>query len=157
MPKVTFKPLTVDEYPIAERFKRATVMDAMGDGSLFDGWFPVERSYASVLAATQAKDPAASVLAWLDGVAVGQVDLRFKDNGMGHLANIYLVPELRGRGLGDQLDQYAVDFFKVRGVDKMSLKTNPKQPKVVAFYERRGWKMTVEDGYGFVWMMKDIA
>lgn len=109
-----------------------------------------------MIVATQADDPLSCVLAWKDGVAVGHVHVFIRKDGRGFLNNIYLLPEWRGRGLGDQLDAYAMGFFKRHGVRQAVLRTNPEKGKLVAFYKRVGWRLGEMSEHGLVWMEREI-
>lgn len=160
MRQIEFRPLTVDDYALAEQFKRGTVLAAMGDERLFEVWFPAERPYSVLLARAQAFDPASCVFIEVDGVAVGGVHLFVRENADGgrdgHVNNIFLLPEWRGKGLGEKLDGYAMAFFRRHGVTWAGLRTNPLQPKVVAFYQRMGWRLMGEAEEGMVWMGRDV-
>lgn len=155
--ELEFRVLQVEEYGLAEQFKRATALDATGRDDLFDTWFPPEWSYAKFLARMQAFDPESCVLALVNGKPVGHLDLRIKEDGTGYLNNIYLKPEWRGQRLGDQMDAYAMRFFAKHGTVRAALRTMPSAHKVVAYYERLGWVQERMCDDGMVWMEKDVG
>ena len=145
---LTFRPITEDDYDVAEAFKRATVRDMMGTEALFGVWFPPERSYRDFLRRTQAFDREGCVFAWVGDEIVGGLHLCLRDDGTGYLNNIYLKPEWRGQRLGDALEAFAVAYFKRHGASYATLRTYPQQPKSMAFYARLGWQLVGphEDG-----------
>lgn len=156
MEKLEFRPVTEAEHALATEFKRLTAIDAMGSAELFDTWFTPERPYAALIRESQAHDPASCALAWKDEVAVGHVHVFIRKDGRGFLNNVYLLPEWRGQGLGEQLDAYAMDFFRRHGVTKALLRTNPEQVKLVGFYQRVGWRLGEMSDHGLVWMEREI-
>ncbi len=59
-----------------------------------------------------------------------------KDQGDAWLASLYVVPEARGRGLGQQLVRALVAFAAEQKVARLWLFT----PEHAAFYARLGWR-----------------
>jgi ribosomal protein S18 acetylase RimI-like enzyme len=106
--RIHFRPIPVEDYPLAEQFKRDTTLAVNGSDALFDVWFPPERSYAAFVARTQAFDPDSCVFLLVDDEIAGGLHLCISKDGSGYLNNIYLKPEWRGQRLGDHLDAYAV-------------------------------------------------
>lgn len=156
--ELTFRVLRVEEYGLAEQFKRATARDVTGREDLFDTWFPAgKKSYADFLARMQAFDPESCVLALVEGEVVGHLDLRIKEDGTGYLNNIYLKPEWRGQQLGDQMMAYAMRFFAKHGAVRAALRTLPRATKVVAYYERLGWQQVRMCEDGMVWMEREVS
>lgn len=154
---MVFTPAGPDDDALMEQFKRDTVQAVMGDAALFDVWFPAERSYASYLERCRALDPASCVLVNVDGAVAGALHLNVHDNGNGHLNNIYLKPEWRGKGVGERMMAYAEAFFKKHGCRRAYLKTHPDATKVVAFYKRMGWQFESITPQGMVEMSGKIA
>ena len=56
-----------------------------------------------------------------------------------HLAELYVVPERRRRGLGLALMEAALDAARVRGADTMDLGTSVDDRGAIALYERLGF------------------
>ncbi len=56
-----------------------------------------------------------------------------------HLAELYVVPPLRGRGLGRALLEAAIDLARERGADRMDLGTSEADLAARALYERLGF------------------
>jgi ribosomal protein S18 acetylase RimI-like enzyme len=82
-----------------------------------------------------------------DGLAV----LRFRpglwSSGLEcYLAELYVVPPLRGRGLGRALLEAAMDLARERGADHMDLGTSESDVAARALYERSGFTNRESDG-----------
>jgi ribosomal protein S18 acetylase RimI-like enzyme len=86
-------------------------------------------------------DPRTAVNARLDGDVVGQVVLGTSETELeaGHVNLYYLIPTCRGRGLGPQLDAYAVGVLRDQGYRRATLNVSPSNGSAVRFYLRCGW------------------
>jgi GNAT superfamily N-acetyltransferase len=62
-----------------------------------------------------------------------------KDPSLGKVNLFYLRPDHRGRGLGGQLEQYAVDFLRAAGCGGAWLRVSPTNARALAFYRKHGW------------------
>ena len=51
----------------------------------------------------------------------------------------YLRPDLRDRGLGEQLDAYVRQLCRAAGVHTTTLRVSPENIRAMAFYLRHGW------------------
>lgn len=159
MDNLKFRPITRDDYELAQEFRRATVLAATGDETAFDTWFPPEKPYSVMLDTLRAFDEAACVFVEINDIPVGQLDLRIDmtdDQPAGYVSSIYLMPEWRGQGIGELMEGYAVGFFRKHGADWASLRTNPKQDKVMEFYQKLGWEVVGEARFGMVVMAKGL-
>jgi GNAT superfamily N-acetyltransferase len=56
-----------------------------------------------------------------------------------YLAELYVVPERRGQGLGRALMEAAIEFARDRGADHMELNTSEDDVAARALYERLGF------------------
>lgn len=88
-----------------------------------------------------------SVGAYLNGELVGLCDVerRGKDGreyGWAHF--FYLAPNLRGRGLGAQLVEYAVRFCREQKLHKLYLRVCRQNMSAYRFYERNGFERAPE-------------
>jgi ribosomal protein S18 acetylase RimI-like enzyme len=71
---------------------------------------------------------------------VGQIEMRLRQKvQMGYINLFYLIPEVRGIGLGDELQRYAVKVFQELGVDKAQLSVSPTNDQAMAYYRKHGW------------------
>lgn len=83
-------------------------------------------------------------LAWLDGSAVGFMQL-FRTYSTVHLANawiledLYVLPECRGSGVASALLERAVQVARESGASGMFLETAHDNVAAQRVYERAGW------------------
>jgi ribosomal protein S18 acetylase RimI-like enzyme len=87
-------------------------------------------------------DPESCVHVWQDNRIIGQIELEmwFKDPAVGYIDLFYLIPECRGKGYGDALEQYAESYFQKRNVKQIRLSVSPTNIRAVKFYKKHGWK-----------------
>jgi ribosomal protein S18 acetylase RimI-like enzyme len=79
--------------------------------------------------------------AWLDGRIVGQVEIR-RDRDDGRYARVllyYLAPDVRGNGLGDELDGYVLALLRREGFVGARLRVSPTNTRAIAYYRKHGW------------------
>jgi GNAT superfamily N-acetyltransferase len=115
-----------------------------GEGSADRFWAgagPVGREYLSRLARYMRDLPGSCVHAWHDGQIVGQIEMvrDGSDPAAGKVNLFYLRPDYRGRGLGRQLERYAVEFFRACGFGMAWLRVSPTNGRAIAFYKKNGW------------------
>ncbi|WP_409477113.1 GNAT family N-acetyltransferase [Pseudobdellovibrio sp. HCB154] len=87
------------------------------------------------------KDPGLAVHCFLDGELIGQIELGYlkTDSTCGYVNLFYLIPSVRGKGLGAHLDIYAIDYFKAKNIKRVMLSVSPTNTSAIAFYKKRGW------------------
>ncbi len=140
---LNFAPIDLDmSGDLSIRFKLEAFRAGSGsEAGFYDVYDGDAKNYLDWIRQGLDDDPESRVHVWRDGSIVGQVELsarsRFADAGYVHL--YFLVPELRGQGLGDDLDDYAAAFFSRRGIDRARLSVNRTNSRALAFYERQGW------------------
>ncbi|WP_413289774.1 GNAT family N-acetyltransferase [Bdellovibrio sp. HCB337] len=76
---------------------------------------------------------------------VGQIELRKLKDGSGFVSFYYLVPEFRNKGLGKQLDDFAINELKRRGCTRVRLTVGELNKAAQRFYEKSGWKLLGAD------------
>lgn len=139
-----FKPINLDfhvDYCI--RFREDSFVVSFGDTKKFyeeDGR-GAER-YIEWLKAKIAKDPGLAVHFFLDDQIVGQIELGYlkDDPTCGYVNLYYLTPEVRGKGLGKSLDEYVVNYFKSRKIERLRLSVSPTNLPAITFYKKMGWR-----------------
>ena len=102
---------------------------------------PGGRDYLARLSTYMADLPGSCVHAWLGDEIVGQVEM-VRDPGYpsaGKVNLFYLRPDHRGRGLGGQLERYALEFFRGLGFRAAWLRVSPTNARAIAFYTKHGW------------------
>jgi ribosomal protein S18 acetylase RimI-like enzyme len=102
---------------------------------------PKGELYLARLREKLADDPSSVVHAWLQNTIVGQVELgTFKlDPSIGYVNLYYLIPEMRGKGLSDQLDAYAIGYLRGKGYKRARLSVAPSNSRAVRYYQKMGW------------------
>jgi len=111
--------------------------------ALYAGWSE-DDAFAELQAhaAHQGVLPTTLVALAEDGALLGSVSLLVEDSPElvafpgPWLANLYVVPEARGRGLGESLVRALVAKAESAGIPRLRLFT----PRHRAFYERLGWR-----------------
>lgn len=79
----------------------------------------------------------------LDGdKLVGLVDafVSTKDSTYGFVSFYYIIPSMRGKGLGQLLDKHAVHLLKSLGCNRLGLEVSEANQNAISFYNRNGWK-----------------
>jgi len=70
---------------------------------------------------------------------VGMVGLYAKDDGVCELRKMYLLPDMRGQGIGRQLLDRMLAAARQRGFKRMELETSSKLVEAIALYRRYGF------------------
>lgn len=97
--------------------------------------------YIQWLKAKIDKDPASVVHIWQDSEIIGQIELgRLRDDPTRGYVNLYyLIPEKRGKGFGEFLDQYSTDYFRKLGLPIVRLSVSPTNGRAISYYMKMGW------------------
>jgi putative acetyltransferase len=82
--------------------------------------------------------------------------------GCVELVKFYVLPEIRGRGVGKELMEKCIDTARVLGYRQMYLESFPELGRALYMYEKVGFKH-IEGPLGYsghnactIWMVKDI-
>ncbi|SFE29768.1 Ribosomal protein S18 acetylase RimI [Lentibacillus persicus] len=111
---------------------------AVSFGNTFD--FDKEE-YLNWLKEKIANYPEGFVLAKEDNKFVGQLELsirKYEDKEIGYVHLYYITPEERGKGKGQELHDYAKQFFKSNNVSEYHLRVSPTNTSAVKFYRKIG-------------------
>ncbi|MFM6997582.1 MAG: N-acetyltransferase family protein [Limnohabitans sp.] len=117
----------------------AYARDPMGGGE------PLAPEVRARLCSDLAERPdAASFMAWLDGQAVGLVNCiegysTFKARPLMNIHDLAVLPEWRGRGIGQALLQAAQDHARARGCCKLTLEVLTGNQRALRSYEAFGF------------------
>lgn len=97
--------------------------------------------YRSWLAERIERHPGGHVHVWQDGLIVGQIEMAVGDvgAGKGYVNLFYLVPEVRGTGLGERLHEYFVKYMRAQGARVARLRVGASNPRAMAYYTSHGW------------------
>lgn len=90
--------------------------------------------------------PGARMLIWRDaaGDHMGHVRLDAGSDGVWHLAMLTVRPDRQDGGLGRTLLAAAEDFARAHGARRMHMTVVHQRPELIAWYERRGYRVTGE-------------
>jgi ribosomal protein S18 acetylase RimI-like enzyme len=98
--------------------------------------------YLAQLRHRLAELPEGNAHLWDGERIVGQAEMRLveDDPSLGYVNLFYVVPDLRGRGLGRVLHRHAVRVFSRLGKRAIRLSVSAKNDAALAFYRRLGWR-----------------
>lgn len=88
---------------------------------------------------------------------LGQLELsvkEFQEKKIGYVNLYYLVPEKRGFGKGQELHNYAKQFFKDNQVQEYHLRVSPTNTAAIKFYRKNGMVAVGSEADGKVIRMK---
>ncbi len=152
---LSFMPIDADKHSeIILDFRRDSFVFSFGEITSFD-----EGKYIEWLIENLQSYPQGSVLVSENGKWIGQLELSIKDfNEMriGYIHLYYLIPEKRGMGIGKELYQYAVNFFREYGVTEYHLRVSVTNKSAMKFYQKLGMEELGPEIEGKVIRMKGI-
>ncbi|MBF2028299.1 MAG: GNAT family N-acetyltransferase [Oscillatoriales cyanobacterium C42_A2020_001] len=138
-----FKPIDLERnHDLCVQFRADSFLCSFGSAARFykeDGSGVEE--YLQWLRHRMTEIPNSCVHVWQEEQIIGQVEMmRWKnDSSIGYVNLFYLIPEFRGQGFGQQLDQYAAHFFKHLGCHSARLNVSPANGMAMRFYLKHGW------------------
>ena len=143
IPTLQFKPIDLNERAeLTVMFRIDAFICSDGNADKFGKKnSPQAKLYLKWLHQKLSTAPASVIHAWLNDSIVGQIELGEDkdDSSIGYVHLYYLIPEIRGMKLGDQLDQYAMTYCRTHGYQKMRLSVSKSNKRALKFYKRLGW------------------
>ena len=123
------------------RFRRDSYVCSFGDDVRFNAENGADGGdYLAWLRGRIEAFPEGVVHVWRGDRIIGQMEMRLRGSpAIGHVNLFYLIPEERGRGVGDALQRYAEEVFRRAGVRVVQLSVVPGNVRAVRFYARHGW------------------
>lgn len=118
------------------KFRRDSFEISFGSGSDFD-----EEDYLNWLKEKVVDYPNGFVLVKENKKHVGQLELsirKYEGKYIGYVHLYYLIPEERGKSKGQELHDYAIQFFKYNNVNKFHLRVSPTNTSAIKFYRKIG-------------------
>lgn len=102
---------------------------------------PGARDYLAKLREHNRDIPGSCVHAWHRDRIVGQVELRRdrEDPTRARVLLYYLVADMRGSGLGDELDAYVDTVARRCGFRVAQLRVSPTNARALAYYRKHDW------------------
>jgi len=121
----------------AVAFRRDSYVCSFGSDEAFD----VE-AYLAWLRDRVARQPAGHVHMWQGSTIIGQLEMLIQSTSpvRGYVNLFYLVPEARGRGLGEALHQYFLQFMQAGGACVARLSVSPSNSRARAYYLKQSWR-----------------
>jgi len=146
MGKVEFTNAALSDLPaIVALLAEDTLGEKREDPSL-----PLDTRYEQAFAAIERDPNQRLIVAQHDGRVVGCLQLTFipgiafKGAWRGLIEAVRVAGDLRGRGLGAALVEYAVEQCRAFGCGMVQLTSHKSRTRAHAFYERLGWDRSHE-------------
>lgn len=142
-PMLAFRPVDLDAHlEVCQRFRIDTHVCAFGSAERFhqsDG--KGAETYAAWLRQKATNLPGCLVHVWQGEDIVGQIEMGrvASDPSIGYVNLFYLIPALRGQGLGTLLQAYAWSFLGALGCQALRLSASPTNVPAWRFYQHGGW------------------
>ncbi|MED3570684.1 GNAT family N-acetyltransferase [Cytobacillus praedii] len=107
-----------------------------------------ETAYINRIKERVKKFPYGQVIIEKDNFPIGQMELQikyFEGREIGYVNLFYLIPEYRGKGLGNTLIHYAEEFFRKASVEEYHLRVSPANKRAIRLYTNSGMVKLRED------------
>jgi ribosomal protein S18 acetylase RimI-like enzyme len=140
--RLVFKTIDLDTHAsVCIAFRRDSYICSFGE----DGFFQEDGSdgvqYIEWLRLHINKFPDGYVHAWHGDKIVGQMEMQILEEPRhGYVNLFYLVEEMRGTGVSEELQEYAMDFMRRHRVQIAQLSVSPTNARALAFYHKHGWR-----------------
>lgn len=140
---LVFRAIDLDRHAsLCVEFRADSYVCGDGDASRF--WAtagPNGQDYLGKLATYMKALSGSCVHAWLDDQIVGQIEMIRDPNSAsaGKVNLFYLRPDCRERGLGAQLEAYALGTLRDRSLTSAWLRASSTNHRAIAFYDKHEW------------------
>ena len=109
--------------------------------------FPGRAKHLAWLRSRVEEFPDGHGLALLDGQPVGQLELQVPYGlTTGYVNLYYVVPEMRGQGLGRRMHDYAERYFRSWEADTIELHVSATNERATSFYRALGYRALRREG-----------
>jgi ribosomal protein S18 acetylase RimI-like enzyme len=134
------------DFPAVVALANQAYRDTSGQGWTTEAHYIAgQRLDAASLEADLEAQPQARLLIWREaGELLGAVWLEPAGNRSWYLGLLTVRPDLQGRGAGRRLLQSAEDAIRARGGDRVEMTVVNIRDSLIAWYERRGYRLTGE-------------
>ena len=143
---IKFLPInTTRDLERAVEFRRAGFIAAFGDANDFDvADGNGAHQYRELMLRRCDIQPLMHVHMWKNEQIIGQIEAHplTKNPLVGYVNFYFLLPEFRGTGLGQLLDEYMTEVFNNVGCTIMQLRATPSNQRALKYYQKLGY--TVE-------------
>jgi ribosomal protein S18 acetylase RimI-like enzyme len=122
----------------AVAFRRDSYVCSFGSDEAFGD---VE-TYLAWLRERIARQPTGHVHVWQGSAIIGQLEMLIHSTSpvSGYVNLFYLLPQARGRGLGEALHKYFLQFMQAGGARVARLSVSPGNHRARAYYLEHGWR-----------------
>jgi ribosomal protein S18 acetylase RimI-like enzyme len=140
--RLLFKPIDLDAHAsICVSFRRDSFICSFGADTFFEEAGPDGVHYLDGLRARAETFRQGYVHAWRGHRIVGQIEMTIlAESRIGYVNLFYLIAELRGAGVGAQLQHYAMGLLRQHGVRTARLSVSPTNAPALAHYRKHGWR-----------------
>jgi ribosomal protein S18 acetylase RimI-like enzyme len=139
-----FSPIDLGrDFPTCVDFRRDAYVATFGTSEGMDAELGADNAvYLAQLRHRIGELPEGNAHLWDGERIVGQAEMRLveDDPSLGYVNLFYILPELRGRGLGGLLQRHAVRVFSRLGKRAIRLSVNARNARALAFYRKLGWR-----------------
>jgi GNAT superfamily N-acetyltransferase len=98
-----------------------------------------EMHYFRLTAAEVRPGRGAFVVAYDADTPVGCGAVRVIDTGVAEIKRMYVLPDVRGRGIARRMLEVLENEARALGVTKLMLETGTRQPEAIALYSKTGY------------------
>ena len=148
MGKILFRDATAADLPaIIALLAEDTLGEKREDPTL-----PLDPGYEAGFAAIKSDPAQRLIVAEIGNRMVGTMQLStipgiaFRGAWRGQIEAVRIASDMRGRGLGEQLIEYAIEQFRAGGCKFVQLTSHKSRDGAHRFYERLGWTRS-HDGF----------
>jgi len=126
------------DFQTCTRFRRDSCFVSFGSYSEFES---EEHSYKERMTERLDYLPEGNCHLWVQDKIIGQTEMKLvPDTGIGYVSLLYLVPEFRGKGLGELLHKHAIKVFSVLEKSTIQLSVSKSNRQALSFYVKHGWR-----------------
>lgn len=132
-----FFPIDVVKHrDIIVNFRKDSFFISFGNAQNFD-----QADYLDWVKEKTKEFPKGFVLVEEKGKFIGQLELSIREyegQKIGYVHLYYLIPEMRGKGKGAKLHEFAKQFFFNNNVKEYHLRVSPSNSSAIQFYKKIG-------------------
>ncbi|HHP7230756.1 MAG TPA: GNAT family N-acetyltransferase [Xenococcaceae cyanobacterium] len=126
---------------ICVQFRRDAFICSFGSSDSFDTEYGKDGSeYLEWLRKRSDELPGSCVHLWQNNKIVGQMEMGLRKSPLiGYVNLFYIVSEFRGSNIGQEMQNYAKNFFGNHDVTKAQLSVSPSNTRAISYYLKHGW------------------
>jgi len=140
---VRFEPIDLDAHAeFCVKFRVDSYVCSFGTAEGFYRDNSSNEGYIEWLRKKMDDIPGSCVHVWRENRIIGQMEMgrSRREPSIGYVNLYYLVPEVRGTGVADQLEEHVRQFFEHLGFQKARLNVSPSNARALRYYLKQGWQ-----------------